>query len=202
MQGAATGRPSRGRALWRIARRRGPGIEHCRVSAAPEVAYQRWRDDGRWPGDFDYRRTHSLDALCRFSAQRARAAGPDGHHFDRLLVERQGLRDGATLDRLRIDRCGRGRWRRQPVPVDPARIQRPAVAVGRASVGPSTPRATASRSARPPASCCSTARQRRSIWLAAASPATPGTCRRRIREGLGAQAAMRSALQAAKLDRR
>lgn len=31
-----------------------------------EVAYEQWRDQGRWPADFDYRRTHSLDALCRF----------------------------------------------------------------------------------------------------------------------------------------
>ena len=41
-----------------------------------EVAYQRWRDDGLWPGDFDYRRTHSLDALCRFSAQLLGLQGP------------------------------------------------------------------------------------------------------------------------------
>ena len=41
-----------------------------------EVAYKQWRDHGRWPTDFDYRRTHSLDALCRFSAELLGLQGP------------------------------------------------------------------------------------------------------------------------------
>ncbi len=41
-----------------------------------EVAYARRRDTGRWPDGFDYRRSHSLDALCRFSAQVLGLEGP------------------------------------------------------------------------------------------------------------------------------
>jgi 3-oxoacyl-[acyl-carrier-protein] synthase I len=41
-----------------------------------EVAYRRQLDDGHWPEDYDYRRTHSLDALCRFSAQALGLRGP------------------------------------------------------------------------------------------------------------------------------
>jgi 3-oxoacyl-[acyl-carrier-protein] synthase-1 len=41
-----------------------------------EIAYRRQLDDGRWPDDFDYRRTHSLDALCRFSAEALGLRGP------------------------------------------------------------------------------------------------------------------------------
>lgn len=41
-----------------------------------EIAYQRRREDGRWPDDFDYRRSHSLDALCRFSAEVLALQGP------------------------------------------------------------------------------------------------------------------------------
>ena len=41
-----------------------------------ELAYARRREDGRWPRDFDYRRSHSLDALCRFSAEVLGLQGP------------------------------------------------------------------------------------------------------------------------------
>ncbi|MEO6032183.1 MAG: beta-ketoacyl-ACP synthase [Burkholderiaceae bacterium] len=41
-----------------------------------ELAYQRRREDGHWPADFDYRRSHSLDALCRFSAEVLALRGP------------------------------------------------------------------------------------------------------------------------------
>lgn len=41
-----------------------------------ELAYARRREDGRWPADFDYRRSHSLDALCRFSAAVLGLQGP------------------------------------------------------------------------------------------------------------------------------
>lgn len=41
-----------------------------------EIAYRRQLDDGRWPADFDYRRTHALDALCRFSAEALGLQGP------------------------------------------------------------------------------------------------------------------------------
>ena len=41
-----------------------------------EVAYKEWRDRGNWPEDFDYRRTHSLDALCRFTAGLLGLQGP------------------------------------------------------------------------------------------------------------------------------
>jgi 3-oxoacyl-[acyl-carrier-protein] synthase-1 len=41
-----------------------------------ELAYSRRLRDGRWPDDFDYRRKHSLDALCRFSAAVLGLQGP------------------------------------------------------------------------------------------------------------------------------
>jgi len=41
-----------------------------------EIAYREWRECGRWPADFDYRRTASLDALCRFSADLLGVEGP------------------------------------------------------------------------------------------------------------------------------
>jgi 3-oxoacyl-[acyl-carrier-protein] synthase I len=41
-----------------------------------EIAYSRQRDDGRWPDDFDYRRSHSLDAMCRFSTEVLGLRGP------------------------------------------------------------------------------------------------------------------------------
>ena len=41
-----------------------------------EVAYRRRRADGHWPADFDYRRSHALDALCRFSAEVLALQGP------------------------------------------------------------------------------------------------------------------------------
>lgn len=41
-----------------------------------EIAYSRRREDGRWPDDFDYRRSHSLDAMCRFSAKVLVLQGP------------------------------------------------------------------------------------------------------------------------------
>lgn len=41
-----------------------------------EIAYAHWHAHGQWPADFDYRRTHSLDALCRFSAGVLGLQGP------------------------------------------------------------------------------------------------------------------------------
>jgi 3-oxoacyl-[acyl-carrier-protein] synthase-1 len=41
-----------------------------------ELAYRRRLHDGRWPDDFDYRRIHSLDAVCRFSAAVLGLQGP------------------------------------------------------------------------------------------------------------------------------
>lgn len=41
-----------------------------------EIAYARRLADDRWPDDFDYRRTHALDALCRFSAEVLGTKGP------------------------------------------------------------------------------------------------------------------------------
>ena len=41
-----------------------------------EIAYQRRLADERWPAEFDYRRTHALDALCRFSAEVLGTRGP------------------------------------------------------------------------------------------------------------------------------
>lgn len=41
-----------------------------------EGAYARRREEGRWPDDFDYRRSHSLDAMCRFSADVLGLQGP------------------------------------------------------------------------------------------------------------------------------
>ncbi len=41
-----------------------------------EIAYAHWQAHGQWPARFDYRRTHSLDALCRFSAGLLGLQGP------------------------------------------------------------------------------------------------------------------------------
>jgi 3-oxoacyl-[acyl-carrier-protein] synthase-1 len=41
-----------------------------------EIAYQRRLADERWPDEYDYRRTHALDALCRFSAEVLGTHGP------------------------------------------------------------------------------------------------------------------------------
>lgn len=41
-----------------------------------ELAYAHWHAHGQWPAGFDYRRMHSLDALCRFSAALLGLQGP------------------------------------------------------------------------------------------------------------------------------
>ncbi|HSH91400.1 MAG TPA: beta-ketoacyl-ACP synthase [Ramlibacter sp.] len=41
-----------------------------------EVAYAERQRSGQWPANFQYRRSHSLDALCRFSAQSMGLQGP------------------------------------------------------------------------------------------------------------------------------
>jgi len=41
-----------------------------------ELAYSRRRENGRWPDEYDYRRTHALDAFCRFSAEALGLQGP------------------------------------------------------------------------------------------------------------------------------
>ena len=41
-----------------------------------EVAYAQRRESGQWPADFDYRRTHALDGLARFSAEVLGLQGP------------------------------------------------------------------------------------------------------------------------------
>lgn len=41
-----------------------------------EQAYARRRETGQWPGDFSYRGSHALDALCRFSAEVLGLQGP------------------------------------------------------------------------------------------------------------------------------
>jgi 3-oxoacyl-[acyl-carrier-protein] synthase-1 len=41
-----------------------------------EIAYKEWRGNAHWPEDFEYRRTHSLDALCRFTARLLGLQGP------------------------------------------------------------------------------------------------------------------------------
>ena len=41
-----------------------------------EVAYAHYRSTGRWPDGFAYRRSHSLDAVCRFSAEFLGLKGP------------------------------------------------------------------------------------------------------------------------------
>ncbi|MEO5771502.1 MAG: beta-ketoacyl-ACP synthase, partial [Burkholderiaceae bacterium] len=41
-----------------------------------EIAYRQRLADARWPEDFDYRRSHALDALCRFSAEVLGVRGP------------------------------------------------------------------------------------------------------------------------------
>jgi 3-oxoacyl-[acyl-carrier-protein] synthase-1 len=41
-----------------------------------EAAYKRRRESGEWPADFNYRRTHATDALCRFTAEVLQLQGP------------------------------------------------------------------------------------------------------------------------------
>lgn len=41
-----------------------------------EQAYAAHRDSGRWPDGFDFRRSHSLDAMCRFGAEALGLQGP------------------------------------------------------------------------------------------------------------------------------
>jgi 3-oxoacyl-[acyl-carrier-protein] synthase-1 len=41
-----------------------------------EAAYASRRASGNWPAGFDYRRTHSVDALCRFAAEVLGLQGP------------------------------------------------------------------------------------------------------------------------------
>lgn len=41
-----------------------------------EVAYAQRRETGHWPAGFDYRRTHAVDAVCRFTAQTLGLLGP------------------------------------------------------------------------------------------------------------------------------
>jgi 3-oxoacyl-[acyl-carrier-protein] synthase-1 len=43
---------------------------------ATERAYAAWKREGRFPPDFAYRRTHALDALCRFVAAALEVTGP------------------------------------------------------------------------------------------------------------------------------
>ena len=41
-----------------------------------ETAYALRRETGHWPAGFDYRRTHSVDAVCRFTAEALGLLGP------------------------------------------------------------------------------------------------------------------------------
>lgn len=41
-----------------------------------EVAYAQRRATGQWPVDFDYRRSHAIDSLCRFTAEVLGITGP------------------------------------------------------------------------------------------------------------------------------
>lgn len=41
-----------------------------------EIAYAQRRETGQWPAGFDYRRSHAVEALCRFSAEVLRVQGP------------------------------------------------------------------------------------------------------------------------------
>jgi 3-oxoacyl-[acyl-carrier-protein] synthase I len=41
-----------------------------------EAAYAQRRETGQWPAGFDYRRSHSVDAVCRFSAEVLGLQGP------------------------------------------------------------------------------------------------------------------------------
>jgi 3-oxoacyl-[acyl-carrier-protein] synthase-1 len=41
-----------------------------------EVAYKKRHESGKWPADFNYRRTHATDALCRFTAGVLQLQGP------------------------------------------------------------------------------------------------------------------------------
>ena len=41
-----------------------------------EVAYDKRRESGHWPADFEYRRTHAVESICRFSAEVLGLTGP------------------------------------------------------------------------------------------------------------------------------
>jgi len=41
-----------------------------------EIAYAKRRETGQWPPDFDYRRSHAVEAVCRFSAEVLGVKGP------------------------------------------------------------------------------------------------------------------------------
>ncbi len=41
-----------------------------------EVAYQSRQENGLWPAEFDYRKTHAVEAVCRFSAEVLGLLGP------------------------------------------------------------------------------------------------------------------------------
>jgi 3-oxoacyl-[acyl-carrier-protein] synthase-1 len=41
-----------------------------------EAAYKKRHESGAWPAAFNYRRTHAMDALCRFTAQALQLQGP------------------------------------------------------------------------------------------------------------------------------
>jgi 3-oxoacyl-[acyl-carrier-protein] synthase-1 len=41
-----------------------------------EIAYRSRQENGRWPADFDYRKMHSVEAVCRFSAEVLGVRGP------------------------------------------------------------------------------------------------------------------------------
>lgn len=41
-----------------------------------EIAYAQRHTSGQWPADFNYRRSHAVDSLCRFTAEVLRLQGP------------------------------------------------------------------------------------------------------------------------------
>ena len=44
--------------------------------ASTEVAYKARQESGEWPADFDYRKMHAVESVCRFSAQVLGLQGP------------------------------------------------------------------------------------------------------------------------------
>ena len=122
-----------------------------------ELAYRRRASDGSLPADFRYAQTQNSYSLAAFVAQALGVRGPSCGRLDRMLVEREGVRQRGAADRRRTDRRGRGRRRRQLVLDDAVRLQLARAArqrhlppVGRRSD-------TACRSAKRPRSRCSSA---------------------------------------------
>jgi 3-oxoacyl-[acyl-carrier-protein] synthase-1 len=69
-----------------------------------EIAYKRRHESGEWPADFNYRRTHATDALCRFTAEVLQLQGPMAavstacSSSAKVFLTAQGWMDAGLID--------------------------------------------------------------------------------------------------------